>query len=328
MIRLKTLGHVANRSGFARSGFARAGGVRAGCLGLLVLLAVAGGPAARAAELTPQQKLEMKQLYERATRAYDVGKYNEAIEEYQKAYEIGGDPPMLYNIAQAYRLNDQPNEALRFYRRYLQRAPSARNREDVERKIADLEKTVEERRKAAAVATPPPLTAPPLVTSPSPVVPAPVPAPPPAGLVGPPSPQSPVAPLGPVPAAPGDEGPSRARTIVSWSLVGAGVLCGAGAVVAGLIARGKSNDITNMSAMGATFDPTIEHAGKVANAVTIGLGIAAGALGATGVILLLTGGSSTETPAPATSPPPPPPTAMVAPWIGNGLVGAGAGFRF
>src|SRR5258708_4232809 len=124
-----------------------------------VLLAVVAGPAARAAELTPQQKLEMKQLYERATRAYDVGKYNEAIEEYQKAYEIGGDPPMLYNIAQAYRLNDQPNEALRFYRRYLQRAPNARNREDVDRKIADLETVVDERKKAAA-ANPTVLTAP------------------------------------------------------------------------------------------------------------------------------------------------------------------------
>src|SRR5258708_6919386 len=99
MIRLKTRGHVADRSGFARAGFVRAGFAKAGFAGLLVLLlAMAVGPAARAAELTPQQKLEMKQLYERATRAYDVGKYNEAIEEYQKAYEIGGDPPILYNI--------------------------------------------------------------------------------------------------------------------------------------------------------------------------------------------------------------------------------------
>ena len=143
-------------------------------LTLLVTLLGTGGGTARAADLTPQQKLEMKQLYERATRAYDVGKYNEAIEEYQKAYEIGGDPPMLYNIAQSYRLNDQPGEALRFYRRYLQRAPSARNREDVERKIADLEKTVEDRRKAAAAAAPPPVAAPPLVTTPAP---APTPAP-------------------------------------------------------------------------------------------------------------------------------------------------------
>jgi tetratricopeptide (TPR) repeat protein len=296
----------------------------------VVLLAVTIAPAARAAELTPQQKLEMKQLYERATRAYDVGKYNEAIEEYQKAYEIGGDPPMLYNIAQAYRLNDQPNEALRFYRRYLQRAPGARNREDVERKIAELEKTVEERRKATAAA-PPPVTAPgaatPPVTAAAPApaagAPAPVPAAPPPATGSTPGTET--------PAVPADEGPSTARKIVSWSLLGVGVLCGGGAVVAGLIARGKSNDVTNMSAASPSipFNPDIEHSGKIANQLAIGLGIAGGALAVTGAILLLTGGSSSAAEAPAQEgTPPPPPTAMVTPWLGGGLVGAGAGFRF
>src|SRR5204863_8139914 len=110
---------------------------------VLLTCSLLAGPAvrvARAADLSPQQKQEMRVLYDKATRAYDVGKYAEAIEEYQKAYEIGGDPPMLYNIAQAYRLNNQPTEAVRFYKRYLQRAPNARNREDVERTIAEQEK--------------------------------------------------------------------------------------------------------------------------------------------------------------------------------------------
>src|SRR5450432_1802635 len=183
---------------------------------LMLVGAVGTGSVARAAELTPAQKLEMKQLYERATRAYDVGKYNEAIEEYQKAYEIGGDPPMLYNIAQAYRLNDQPGEALRFYRRYLQRAPGARNREDVERKIADLEKSVEEKRKAQAAATPPPATAPPAVPAPSAAT----------TPVGPPAPVQPApgetgaTPGTQTPPAPADEGPSTARKVVAWSFVG------------------------------------------------------------------------------------------------------------
>jgi tetratricopeptide (TPR) repeat protein len=298
---------------------------------LLAVLALA--PAAQAAELTPAQKQEMKQLYERATRAYDVGKYNEAIEEYQKAYEIGGDPPMLYNIAQAYRLNDQPNEALRFYRRYLQRAPNARNREDVERKIADLEKAVEERRKAAAAATPPPVTAPPIVPAPTTT------APPPAPLAGPPAPvapappsttETPATPPAPIPV---EGGSGHGLRVVGWSLVGVGVLSGAGAVVTGLLARGKGNDLTNMSAAGKTFDPTIEHSGKLYNNLTWGLGIAGGALAATGAILVIVGsmsdgGSSSETPPAADSTPPPAPTAMVTPWLGNGLVGAGAGFRF
>jgi hypothetical protein len=293
---------------------------------------------ARAADLTPAQKLEMKQLYEKATRAYDVGKYNEAIEDYQKAYEIGGDPPMLYNIAQAYRLNDQPAEALRFYRRYLQRAPNARNREDVERKIAELEKTVEERRKAAAAATPPPLPAPPVTTAPPPA-PTPAPVGPPAPTNGPTTTPSPT--LGtetpgvatPPPVEAGSGG--RTLKIVGWSLVGGGVLCGAGALVTGLMARSKGQDLTNMSNAGDVFDPNVEHSGKVLNNITIGLGIAGGALAVAGAILVVVGSSgsgSGETPAAApegtTPPAPSSPSAMVAPWIGSGLVGAGAAVRF
>ena len=112
------------------------------------------------AQLTPQQKQEIHQHYDRATRAYDLGKYTEAVDEYQKVYEIDGDPVMLYNIAQAYRLNDQPQDAIHFYRRYLQRSPEARNREDVERKIAAQEKVIEEKRKAAAAVQPPPIRRP------------------------------------------------------------------------------------------------------------------------------------------------------------------------
>jgi hypothetical protein len=304
---------------------------------LLALSVVLLAPAARAAELTPAQKLEMKQLYEKATRAYDVGKYNEAIEDYQKAYEIGGDPPMLYNIAQAYRLNDQPAEAVRFYRRYLQRAPNARNREDVERKIADLEKTIEERRKTAAAATPPPVPAPPVVPATPPA--ATPPSTPPAG--------GPLAP-GPATSAPSTTAPStgtetpaapaegsgRTLRIVGWSLLGGGLLCGAGAVTTGLMARSKAQDVTNASNSGGVFDPNVEHSGKLLSNVTIGLGAAAGALAITGGILVIvgsSGGSSGSEAAPAQESTPPattPPTVMIAPWLGNGLAGAGAAFRF
>ena len=168
----------------------------------VLLVALAPG-AAHALQLSPLQKAEMKSHYEKATRAYDLGKYQEAVDEYQKAYEIGGDPPMLYNIGQAYRLNDQPAEAIRFYRRYLQRSPNARNREDVERKITELEKLIDERRKAAAAVTPPPVTddAPATVT----VAPPPVPPPPPLIVVPPPPPP-----------------PSPARQVVGWSMIGAG----------------------------------------------------------------------------------------------------------
>jgi hypothetical protein len=295
---------------------------------LVLLVALAAAPA-RAADLTPAQKLEMKQLYEKATRAYDVGKYNEAIEDYQKAYEIGGDPPMLYNIAQAYRLNDQPTEALRFYRRYIQRAPSARNREDVERKIAELEKIVEERRKTAAAATPPPVTTPPLTTppkeTPAPTPPPPAPNPPVTATVT-------ATPETPAPAPAGGGG-GRVLRIVGWSAIGVAVAAGAVATITGLMARSKGQDLTNSSNNGEVFNPDVEHSGKVLNNMAIGFGIGAGVVAVAGAVLVIVGssGSSSETASPESTPPPattPPPTAMVTPWLGNGLVGAGAALRF
>ena len=305
-------------------------------LACLVGLLVAMTAGRAQAQLTADQKQEMRQHYEKATRAYDIEKYGEAVDEYQKAYEIGGDPAMLYNIAQAYRLNKQLPDALHFYRRYLQRSPNARNREDVERKIAEVEKTVEERRKAAAAATPPPLPAPPVATTPAPT-PTPAPVGPPAPTNGPTT--TPSTALGTetpgvtATAPPVEEGSGRTLKIVGWSSVGVGVLCGAGALITGLMARSKGQDLTNMSNAGLVFDPNVEHSGKVLNNVTIGLGIAGGVFAVAGAVLVVVGSSgSGESAAPApegtTPPAPSSPSAMVAPWIGSGLVGAGAAFRF
>lgn len=295
-------------------------------LGALAVLAVslAAGGAARAAELTPQQKAEMKSLYERATRAYDVGKYAEAIEEYQKAYEIGGDPPMLYNIAQSYRLNDQPGEAVRFYRRYLQRAPQARNREDVERKIAELERSIEERRKAQAAVTPPP---PPPVPTPSTTTPStgPVVGPPSPVVTPPPAPETGNGTVGELTqtAQPPEEHISSTRKIVGWSVIGAGVLAGGFAGVFGMIAKGKADDVTKASMNMGVFNPDDQTDGKNASRMAVGLGIAGGAAVVTGVIILLTGESSSDGAAEA-----PVSTARVTPWLSPGVVGAGADFRF
>ncbi|HVZ72250.1 MAG TPA: tetratricopeptide repeat protein [Polyangia bacterium] len=280
-----------------------------------------------AGDLTPEQKQEMRQLYDRATRAYDVGKYAEAIEFYQKAYEIGGDPPMLYNIAQSYRLNDQPADAVRFYRRYLQRAPNARNKDDVERKITELEKVVEDRRKTQS--TPPPVVAPVIPVAPAPATTTPAPVAP-APIEGPANPAA----TPPVEATPAQasaepsEG-SRVRRIVGYSCLGVAVAAGVGALVEGLIAKSDANKVTSASqSNGKTaFDPTWESNGKNANTTMIGLAIGAGAAAVAGVILVATSMSGSQDAAsePATTPAS---SAMVSPWIGGGVVGAGAALRF
>ena len=90
------------------------------------------------AGMAEADRREMAQSYQKATRAFDVQKYDEAITAYKKAYELGGDAPMLYNIAQALRLSNRPDEALVYYRRYLDRAPTAPNRQEVRARIAEL----------------------------------------------------------------------------------------------------------------------------------------------------------------------------------------------
>src|SRR5688572_5406653 len=123
-------------------------------------------------QLTEAQKQKTKEHYEKATRLYNVGKYPEAVVEYEAAYLVSADPVMLFNIAQCHRLNNQPEEAARFYKNYLRNAPSAPNRDDVERKIAEMERLSDERRRQAAgtsPATPAPLPG----GTPGPVTPVP-----------------------------------------------------------------------------------------------------------------------------------------------------------
>ena len=99
-------------------------------------------------QLSEAQKQKTKEHYEKATRLYNVGKYQEAIGEYEAAYLVSADPVMLFNIAQCHRLNNQPDEAARFYKNYLRNAPGAPNRDDVERKIVEMERLSEERRRS------------------------------------------------------------------------------------------------------------------------------------------------------------------------------------
>ena len=276
---------------------------------LLVAALLLAAPRPAAAQMTQAQKDEVKLHYQRATRAYDLQKYLEAIDEYQKAYEISGDPPMLYNIAQAYRLADQPAEAARYYRRFLQRMPSARNRDDVERKIADQEKIAEQRKKAEPVVPPPP---PP--TKPPPIV-----------EVKPPVPTVVQPPIPPPPPPPPPE-PSHARAVVGWCLVGAGVIVGGVAGYEGYRAKQKGDQLTRDSMVmpPKTFDPSLETAGKNANIAAIALGIGGTAVAIAGAIVLITGGSSEQTEKPAT----PVARLSLSPWIGSGLVGGGARLQF
>lgn len=148
-----------------------------------------------------------KDLFNRATTHFNLGKFKEAAAEYEQLYEARPVPSLLYNIAQAHRLDGNAERALFFYKSYLRNSSTASNREEVLGRIATLEKLVEQQRR------PPNETAPlggqPEVTAPA----------------------RPVEPAAVVIAAPVAPAPAKTpiyRKWWLWTAVGAAVVVGVG----------------------------------------------------------------------------------------------------
>jgi tetratricopeptide (TPR) repeat protein len=102
---------------------------------------------AHAAPVDPETRAEAKREYENGRLKFDLGKFDEAVESFQRAYELVDDPIILYNIGQSYRLGQNHSRALLFYKSYLRRRPDAPNRTEVERRITELTELLEEQKK-------------------------------------------------------------------------------------------------------------------------------------------------------------------------------------
>lgn len=82
---------------------------------------------------------QARDLYRSAVKHYDLGQYDAAVADFQKAFTCKPEPAIVYNIAQSQRLGNRPADAVASYRSYLRLKPDAPNRAEVEQKIADLE---------------------------------------------------------------------------------------------------------------------------------------------------------------------------------------------
>jgi tetratricopeptide (TPR) repeat protein len=76
----------------------------------------------------------------RGTGLYNLGRFSDALAEFEAAYLAIQDPPFLFNIAQCQRKMGNNKEALETYRAYLRVAPAAPNRTEVQRHISELER--------------------------------------------------------------------------------------------------------------------------------------------------------------------------------------------
>jgi len=89
----------------------------------------------------------------------DQGYYAKAAEEYKTAYELDRRPEMLFNIAQAYRLADDKQQALDYYQQYLAAQPEGLGAAESRQHVEELQRQIE-----AARAAPPPPPPPPAAT--------------------------------------------------------------------------------------------------------------------------------------------------------------------
>ena len=83
--------------------------------------------------------------FNKGNTAYNLGKWEEAVDHFTKAYEAWSQPEFLYNIAQSYRQAGNCKQALHFYKRFRslkendKQAPlSKQKREEVDRFIKQL----------------------------------------------------------------------------------------------------------------------------------------------------------------------------------------------
>jgi tetratricopeptide (TPR) repeat protein len=119
-------------------------------LAVAVLLVAVASPAARGDEA------DSRVQFEAGLAHYRLGEYDQAIDLFKQAYRSSPRPLLLYNIAQAYRLEGSCAEAARFYRSYLRAEPSAADRASIEARLPDLDACARRAALAAVAPRPPP----------------------------------------------------------------------------------------------------------------------------------------------------------------------------
>jgi tetratricopeptide (TPR) repeat protein len=243
-----------------------------GVLQLGALATPAPAWAQHAGHSDKERAAQARQKFEAGKKAYNIGDFDNAIELWKQAYEYRDDPIFLYNVAQAYRQKGDAQKAIFFYRAYLREEPRARNRNEVEARIAELQKQVDSQ--------PPP--------TPEPEPPRPVPASEPATQPATPTPSAPTA-----EAAEADTlHPGKGMKITGLVTGGVGVAALAAGVVFTLRAKSIQSDLETAARSGQPWSKDLvdkEATGRTSSTLgLVGIGVGAAAL-VTGVTLFWLG---------------------------------------
>jgi len=175
----------------------------------------------------PDPEAAARMHFEKAERAYRVGNYDVAVDEYQAAYDAKPAPELLYDLAQALRkrfavagTTADLRRGIEVFRAYLREDPQTPKRETVERLLTDMRATLADIEAREAKPAP--------VVQPAPNL-QPQPQPQPQIVIQQPPP----------PPPPPDEEPPVYKKWWFWTLIGGAVV--AGTVTAVAVSSGGTN---------------------------------------------------------------------------------------
>jgi hypothetical protein len=91
------------------------------------------------------RRSEAKAKFEQGVNLYGEHKYRDAVNAFLQADAIAPSAALSFNIARAFEHLDDATAALRWYRDYLRRSPTAQNVADVQQRVTALAATLAER---------------------------------------------------------------------------------------------------------------------------------------------------------------------------------------
>ncbi len=87
-------------------------------------------------------RVKAQEIFKRGQGFFVEGRYNEAAVEFLNAFQLDPHPAIMYNVARAHEEMGKLVKALQYYRVALSLKPSKAVKEELERKIAELELTL------------------------------------------------------------------------------------------------------------------------------------------------------------------------------------------
>ncbi|HEY6461639.1 MAG TPA: tetratricopeptide repeat protein [Polyangiaceae bacterium] len=114
-------------------------------VGLLPVVSARAAPPADASSAAKDRDQALA-LYRASTKAYEEGRFQDAVDLLTQAYGLEQEPVILFNLARAYEGLGDLEKAVDAYVRYLDRQPDASDRGSIEQRVATLNKQIADRK--------------------------------------------------------------------------------------------------------------------------------------------------------------------------------------